>query len=187
MTVRRTMLGLFVVVVELLAASPVQAHEGEGVLSVESATVEDQTARYVVRLIWKNDRHPAVDATLTATTVAPDGTAGTPVTLEPVDRAGRYEGTVSFTTGGTWTVRFTSVTPAATIEREEVIRATATTSSTLTITTRPDEPEAASPTAEADDDNGGLVGMLAAALLALIVISAVTGIVRSVRRRGEGA
>jgi hypothetical protein len=57
-------------------ASPAGAHDGAGTLTVEAAhPVDPLSVHYIVVLTWDNDGHAAEDATVTATPVAPDGTA----------------------------------------------------------------------------------------------------------------
>lgn len=91
---------------------PAAAHEGDGVVTIEQREPAGPASlRYVVRLTWSLDGHPATMAWLTATPVDSLGTRGTPVVLSPVDLDGRYTGTVVFPTTGTWTVEFGSQLP----------------------------------------------------------------------------
>ena len=76
-----------------------------------------------MRVTWANDGHPAADATVTATAVAPDGTQLTPVAAGPADDDGRYAGAVEYPAPGTWTVRITSIDPTGTIEQAEEVTA----------------------------------------------------------------
>lgn len=196
----RILLALAVAALALVgSAGAAAAHEGSGVLTVETADASGTGMRYVVRLVWENDGHPAADATLTATPIAPQGAAGTPVTLQPVDEDGRYQGTVAFPSAGDWTVRFTSVTPIATIERLEQIEPTTTTTSVTTTTTTPATtttnsiPRTTSaPTTDVDgvasgpiDDDGGITGFVVAGALVALVFAVVIGFIRARRLRGQ--
>jgi hypothetical protein len=187
MTVLRTIAVAAVLAVGL--ADPAAAHEGAGVLVVETREAVPNGFRYVVRLTWTNDGHPAADATMTATPLAPDGTPGTPVPLTAVDGDGRYQASVALPGAGRWTVRFTAVTPTATVEvPEEVVVTTTSTSTTSTTTTAAPSPaddpvEAAAP----GDDDGG-PGIAVAVIVGLLVVVGVAAgvalwLLRSARRR----
>ena len=191
-TVACLMLG---VSVSLLGAASAAAHEGEGVLTVEVQEPIPSGARLVVGLVWANDGHPAVDATVTATPVAPDGAPGTPVVLTEVDGgAGRYQGEVPLPAPGTWTVRVTAVSPAATVELSQVVAAPSgtepsTTASTQTAPTTADRPATAEvdgeETAAGDDGGSGAAAAIAIAVLVVVVVAAVAGFSRSRRRLEE--
>jgi len=125
-----------------LTAGPAGAHEGDAVLTVEAVHPAGLSIHYIVRVTWANDGHPATDATVTATAVAPDGTQLTPVPLAPADADGRYAGPVEYPAAGTWTVRITSIDPTGTIEQPQEV-------------TAPPPTEAPSvTTGEATDDGG---------------------------------
>ena len=184
------------VALAILGAVPAYAHEGEGVLELEpQADAPGLSVPYVVRLTWADDGHPAIDATVTATAIDPSGTPQTPVPMQQQGDDGRYSATVAFPDGGAWTVRFTSVTPAATLEVEQDVSgqppstATSSTSSSTTSTTQvstgagSSDDERASPPDASEDDDGGIAGLLAALLLALIVAGGLFGAVRA--RRGR--
>jgi hypothetical protein len=175
------------------------AHEGEGILTLESQQVlPDGTASYQVRLIWENDGHAAIDSTVTATPIAPDGIPGTPVVMQAVDQDGRYAGSLTFAGGGTWTVRFTSVTPAATsevVEEVAIVPATPTTAPDDTTTT---EATATTATEETDDvtagaidddhdveagyDQSSAVVLVTLVVVLLLLVAIVVGFTRSNRR-----
>ena len=172
-------------VLGLLGTGPASAHDGEGVLIVESkGPPRDLAIPLVVRLTWKGDGHAAVDATITATALGADGTTTTPVAMEPVDQDGRYEATVEVPRPGPWTVRFTSVTPAATLEIEQTVDPAATTSTIAQTTTTTETPESTAAPASSDDEGIGLGGRLAALFLAAVVIACAVGFYRSSRRLG---
>jgi hypothetical protein len=107
-------------------AGPAGAHDGDAVLAVEVHPA-GQSIHYIVRVTWANDGHAALDATVTATAVAPDGTQLTPVPLVPADEDGRYAGVVDYPAPGAWTVRITSIDPTGTLEQPQEVTATAPT------------------------------------------------------------
>jgi len=175
----------------LAVVSPAAAHDGEGAFTVDSAEPADGTAvHYVVRLTWTNDGHLALDATVTATAVAPDGTPSTPVPLTAVDQDGRYEATVEFPGAGDWTVRFTAVTPPSTLEQPQVVTVATTSTTAAPSTTAPstteapgpadDSEEAAATDAGDSDDDGAPVVPIAIGALAAVAAGVV-----AVRRRRQ--
>src|SRR3546814_19366080 len=91
----RHALGLSLLSVAFLigAASPAAAHDGEGILTVESQIpTGDVVVEYVVRVTWADDGHPALQSTVTATPLAPAGAPQTPFSLHPIHEAGRHPG-----------------------------------------------------------------------------------------------
>ena len=159
------------------------AHEGQGQFAVETTEPEADGVRYVVRLTWVGDNHPAIDATVTATPIDPTGTAGTPVAFSAVDQDGRYQGVVPLATPGTWTVRFTAVTPPATFE---TTREVATTTPSTTTTEPDDQPattEAAAPASATDRDDGPSAGMVVPVVVVAALALAGGQAFRSGRRR----
>ena len=181
-------------------ARAASAHEGEGILTLESQQVApDGTAAYQVRLTWENDGHAAIDSTVTAAPIAPDGTPGVPVVMQAVDQDGRYAGTLVFPDSGTWTVRFTSITPAATsevVEEVAIVPATTTpaptetttTSATATSTVEPADDEAAAPQTEGDADDGGSSAVVVITLVVVLalLVAIVVSFARSNRRLRDG-
>lgn len=173
------------------------AHEGEGILTIESQEVSPEgAASYQVRLTWENDGHAAIDSTVTATPISPDGTQGTPVVLQPVDQDGRYAGSLTFADSGAWTVRLTSVTPAATaevVEEVAIVAPTTVADPTTSTSTAAESDEArvddiaAGELDDADDDSGSSTGLIVA-VVAVVLISAavVAGFARSNRRLRDG-
>lgn len=105
-------------------AAPAGAHEGDGQLVVESAGGQPDSLalEYTVLLTYLEDGHPVEDASVTAVAEGPAGQSLGPVAMEPLG-GGRYRGTIDFGEEGEWTVRFTSVTPPASIEHPETILA----------------------------------------------------------------
>ena len=110
-----------------VAAGPAGAHDGDAVIAIEAVHPAGQSIHYIVRVTWANDGHPANDATVTATGIAPDGTQLTPVPLAPADADGRYSGPVEYPAPGAWTVRITAIEPTGTIEQAQEVTATAPT------------------------------------------------------------
>ena len=177
-----------------LGAPSASAHEGEGILELDAQpAAPGRSVPYVVRLTWADDGHPAVDATVTATAVDPSGTPQTPVLLEEQGDNGRYAGTVTFPSGGAWTVRFTAVTPSATLEviQEVAEPAPSTPASDVTTTTDTSSAETsrgaeavdAADASDVEESSGGVAGLLAAGFLFVIVAGAIFGFVRAQRDR----
>jgi hypothetical protein len=114
-----------------LAAGPLApsagAHDGDAVLTVEATHPAGMSIHYIVRVTWADDGHPAADATVTATGVAPDGSQLTPVALAPSDDDGRYAGVVEYPEAGSWTVRITAIDPTGTLEQAQEVTAPTTT------------------------------------------------------------
>jgi hypothetical protein len=107
----------------MVVAAPGAAHEGEGAIEVLAAAAAGPRAvEYTIRLTYAADGHGANDATVTAVVVGGDGAVvGTPAVMERGDGEGVYVATVSFPAEGRWTVRFTAVTPPATLEVGQTI------------------------------------------------------------------
>lgn len=156
--------------------SPAAAHEGTGIIAVEKAEDRADGTDYTIRVTWENDRHPAADATVTATAVDPTGQAQTPVTMAAVDADGRYNGFVQLGGPGYWTVRFAVIAPTATSEVSRAVVAPSTTTSTTAATTTTLLPEI-------DDGNGGPAkALIGGTILVLIVGGAAIGFRRSTRK-----
>jgi hypothetical protein len=103
--------------------APAGAHEGDAIVTLEATHPAGMSMHYIVRVTWKNDGHPAADATVTATAVGSDGTQLTPVAMTPVDADGRYEGVVDYPAAGSWTLRVTSIAPTGTLEQAQEVTA----------------------------------------------------------------
>lgn len=163
-------------VASIWAAAPVDAHEGPGILTVETDEPTDTGHHYVVRLVWENDGHPAArDTTLTATAFAPDGAPQTPLPMTAVDDDGRFEATVALPDPGQWRVNFTSVTPVANVD---VPAEVAPPSSTTTGADDPTDTEAASSSTEDDDSSSAPLVILAVVLLVALIAAAAVVLVR---------
>jgi hypothetical protein len=158
------------------------AHEGEGIITVESTDVAGTEATFRVRLTWQNDGHAALDATITATPLR-EGAAQTPVPMEAIDADGRYGATLTLEPGA-WTVRFTSVTPQGTLEVPLEIAQPTTTAAPST-TSSPSTTGSPSTTADGvvieDEDEGGL-GAPAVAGIAAAVVAGGVGVWAAVKR-----
>ncbi|MCX7619568.1 MAG: FixH family protein [Acidimicrobiales bacterium] len=103
-----------------LLHEPVSAHEGPGTITVVDAQPVGANAnRYTVELLWA-DGHPADDATITAVAEGPGQKVG-PVTMTASAPNGRYEAVITFPAPGEWTVRFTSVTPLASLAYPQTV------------------------------------------------------------------
>jgi hypothetical protein len=199
-------IGLSAVVLALSAVgltAPASAHEGPGILTVETDEPTPTGHHYVIRLVWENDGHPAArDTTITATPFAPDGAPQTPIAMTPVDDDGRFEATVEMTQPGAWRIQFTSVSPVATVDHPVEVAAPTTTSTTATTTTAEEgedsaasgsgseEETAADPTAsrasdEDDDSSGGAIALIVIAI-GVVAALAIAGY-SILRRRGTAA
>lgn len=170
--------------------SPAFAHEGGGTITVESSEPVDGAAvRYVARVIWNNDGHPAAaaDTTMTAAPIGPDGTAVAPVTLEPVDDDGRFAATVEFPSPGAWTVRFTVITPAATLELPQQIDPPATTTTSAAPSTTTSERGSTTTTEVPVDEDSEASKAGTFVFLSVLVVLAGSAFViaRQVRRRHQ--
>lgn len=173
--------------------SAASAHEGGGTITVESSDPTGSAAvRYVVRLIWNNDGHPAAaaDTTLTAVPVGTDGTAQTPVTLEPVDDDGRFAATVEFPSPGAWTVRFTAITPEANLEVPQQIdppppstTSTAAPTTTSSEVATPAATEAEAPSDDEDADGTSNAGTVVFVAVLLVLAGAALLLGRRLRQR----
>lgn len=169
------------------ATGPIGAHEGDGRLEVLTAEPrEGGTVAYRVRSVFIADGHPAPEATVTATVVDP-ADPQVPQTLTKDAEDGVYEGVVRFPRAGTWTVRFTSLRPTATLERTEDIAPPSTSAPAPdpTASTSPapldDEPPHSPPSAPSgagSDSSGPIV-----ALVAVVAIGVLAGALWRRRRR----
>jgi hypothetical protein len=187
------LLALVLSAVGLGSAPPVAAHEGPGILTVETDEPTPTGHRYVIRLVWQNDGHPAArDTTITATPYDPSGAPQTPIPMTPVDGDGRFEATVDMPQPGSWRVQFASVSPVASVDHPAEVAAPATTAPPAPSTsarvaddaaTEAAATDAAAPGRDtADGGDGGGSGVLVAAVVVLVVLVA-AGVVLFLRRR----
>ena len=125
----RTVVVLVVAVLSAaVAVPPAVAHDEVGELSVlEAATGTDGSVRYAVRLTYADDGHPAEDATVTAVAEQPGARSVGPVSLTET-APGSYAGSLTLTDPGTWTVRFSALSPLATLETTHQVGAGTSTS-----------------------------------------------------------
>ena len=195
----------------LVTAVPAAAHDDAGVIEV-SAAPAGRTVEYGVLVTYVGDGHPAQDATATAVAEQAGRDPVGPVVLEATAEPGRYRARITFPADGTWTVRFSSLSPTAYLERTETITAApgaapaATTSAALAgnSTTTPPRAEssvattrsaespdalngAASPAGDAARGTGGSGSTVFFVLLAVIAAGATWLIVSSKRRRTNAA
>ena len=119
--------------------------------------------------------------------IGTDGTPHTPVVMDPIDDDGRYAATIAYDSGGSWTVRFTAVTPTATIEGvKDVAEPTATTTRVeSTDTTRSTATSSEQAASDPDDGGIGVGGVLAALFLSQSVVGCGIGFARSAFVPGE--
>jgi hypothetical protein len=158
------------------SAGPAAAHDDVGVLEVVQADVQGTRATYEVSLIYSGDREPVENATITVVAQDPAAVTVGPVNLEPTGEPGRYTASLEFPSTGSWTVRFSSVRPRATIERSENLTEPAQApSSTVAPTTTASTSAPAIDLVEVDDEedessSGWIV--FVGVLVALTVIGA---------------
>jgi hypothetical protein len=106
----------------LLAAGPAGlagAQEDTGEIELEAVHPAGQSLHFIVRVTENGD--PANDATVTAAAVSLSGESLAPVELPREDDDGTYSGPVEFPSAGLWTVRFTSTNPDATLEEQQEV------------------------------------------------------------------
>jgi hypothetical protein len=197
--------GLLLGVVPGLGGSPAGAHDGPAIVVIEQVHPAGLQQHYIVRVTWEDDGHPAVDATVTATAIAADGTQLTPVPLAPADDDGRYAGAIEYPSAGAWTVRVSSIEPTGSVEQPQEITAPATTEApdgAGEVATAPGEGEGGEGFAPADDgtgdsdeaatdasdgsDDSGMPVYLLVAAAAVAVIGAVTAVTTIRRHRASG-
>lgn len=184
---------LAIVLWTMLAAAPAQAHDEEADLVVTSAEPVDGTSvKYAVRLTFRNDGHGAGGATVTAVAEGAGGNVA-PVALAPAAEEGNYEGTVTFPAPGSWQVRFTAVSPQATVVQAQEVTAATTTTAGASTTELPttgdaDQPELGNDNVgSSDDESGSAAGPIAffAVLLGVIAVGVLAAISARRARRGR--
>lgn len=120
-----------------LTAGTAGAQGEEAVITVDQAHPASGATHYYVTVIAAGGE-PVEGASVTATPIAPDGTQGEAVTFDS-DGGGVYQGLVPMPSPGSWTIRFTSTNPSATIDHTEVVEGEAPTP-TAPPTTSPPAP-----------------------------------------------
>lgn len=108
----------------MASASPgapgLPGQEGDATITVEQAHPARTTVHYFVAL--EAGGEPVDGATITATPTSSDGTEGTAVTLD-ADGGGIYQGSVTLSEEGDWTVDFTSTGPDASLTYDQTMPA----------------------------------------------------------------
>ncbi|MEZ5321796.1 MAG: FixH family protein [Microthrixaceae bacterium] len=139
----------------LTTASPASAHGGPGKLTPLPPKVDgDRGTTFAVRLNFVEDGDPVEDGVVTMVLTGPSGGAEDPVVMTETSTPGTYSATVPTPEAGTYTIRYTSVQPAVTIDGEyESPGPVGTSSPTPTSTpstTEPAVPTTANSTATSD-------------------------------------
>lgn len=205
---RRALLLVLAVLTALAATqAPARAHGDDGAIEVVRAEpVGSSTVAFEIALTFTNDGDPADGAT--ATVVAEHAASGTsvgPVPLEPTGEPGRYAAAVTLTEPGEWQVRFSSLSPVATLVVPHTVAAapeppttTAPPTTVAPTTTAPDtmpttddgeQPENGEVTtardAADDDDDGSSAGVVIGVVV--IVIAVIGGVAYALRRRASAS
>lgn len=172
MTARSTLVAVLLgAAVILPAAGTASAHDDKGTIEVISAEPQGLSIRYEVSITYDNDGHGAADATATVVAEA-DGLTVGPDLLEATAIEGVYAATVTFPKSGSWTVRFSSLTPTATLELDETIDIAPTTT-VVPSTTPPPRTTAVAPTVvglSVEDDEGGTGTVVFLVVIAVVAI-----------------
>jgi len=194
--------GVVCLMVAVVVAAPMAAaHGDEGKLEVVSVTPSGTTAVITVRLTYGNDAEPVDAATVT---VAGDDGAGVrldPVPMKRTQAAGEYSTEVTFPSAGTWNLRVTSVTPAASLTLTQPITAdpgvTASTDEVTTTVAGADSPTPSTdgagessgkplispnPVAANDDSGSGAVPWILVGVAVIVVVAGAAVLIS--RRRG---
>jgi hypothetical protein len=98
------------------ASAAVPQQEGDATITVEQAHPARTTVHYFVSL--EADGEAVDGATIVATPTDSGGTEGTPVTLTG-DGGGIYQGSVTLSEDGDWTVDFVSTDPSASLSYDQ--------------------------------------------------------------------
>lgn len=162
-----------------VAVAPAAAHEGDGTLEVVAAApAAPLQVSYQVRLTFEADGHPAADATVTVVAERPGVAPTTPQPMTAAGEEGVYTETVTFPDAGDWTVRFTAVTPPATLERTETVAPPPTT--TTNTTTPTTTTTIVDNTDDADDGSSNALFIAGGVVLAAVLVG---GAIMLARRR----
>jgi hypothetical protein len=125
----RLTLAALVTAAALLAAGPAGpagAQEDSGEIELEAVHPAGQSLHFIVRVTESGD--PANDASVTAEAVSVSGESLAPVDLTRDDDDGHYSGPIEFPSAGLWTVSFTSTNPDGTLEVDQEVELSPTTS-----------------------------------------------------------
>jgi len=105
----------------VLAPRGALAQEGDPALVVQQAHPASNSVHYFVQLAADGGEGDPIDgATVTATPTSPDGNAGQPVALVG-DGDGIYQGSVTLSDSGDWTVTFAATDPDATLTWDQTM------------------------------------------------------------------
>lgn len=137
-----------------VAPGPAGAQEGEATITVEQKHPSTTSVHYIVRVTEGGE--PVEGATVTATATSGDGAVSQPVTLSP-GTDGQYQGNVELSETGTWTVRFESTNPTASLDHTERM------------------PAESSDGSGDEGDGGGNVILLVLLIVFLAVVAAIAG------------
>ncbi len=177
----RVLATLVVALAALTPAAPAAAHEGGGTISVAARTPDGGGAiGFEVAVAFEDDGHPAGEATVTAVVEQAGAPPSTPVPLAPTGVAGRYAGQARFPSPGRWTVRFTSVSPVASLGTSELVEAgAAPAAGGLPVVPSPTDPAVALANRDRSAGNTPLLGLLLGAVgvgvLALLMVRSSRG------------
>ena len=120
----------------LAVAQPASAHGDDGAIEVVSVTVAAPLSlRVEANITFVGDGHAAPEATATVVAERAGAPAVGPVTLNASGPTGRYSATITLPSPGEWTLRLTSLSPTAVIERRETVAQPPTTSTVAVATT----------------------------------------------------
>lgn len=105
----------------VLAPRGALAQEGDPAIVVEQAHPANTSVHYFVKLAADSGEGDPIDgATVIATPTSPDGAAGQAVTLDG-DGDGIYQGSVTLSESGDWTVVFSSTDPEASVTFDQTM------------------------------------------------------------------
>ena len=181
-------------------AGPAGAQEDTGEIELEAVHPAGQSIHFIVRVTENGD--PANDATVTAAAVSLSGESLTPVELPREDDDGTYSGPVEFPSAGLWTVRFTSTNPDATLEQDQEVDLSPSTTASNQVTVGTEaggttttggfapEDDGTGGSAQADtgeSENEGIPLWLIAAAAIVVIGGAIAALVVRLRSTGPGS
>lgn len=174
-----------------LTSSPVAAAQPEefAEISVQSAEQGvDLSVTYQVRVVGKDSRRPANDASVTVSAVGPDGTSAEPVTLNARDTDGGYSGLQHYPAPGRWAIRLSVDSPSGVLEVTQEVGnppATTTTGPISTSTVPPASTSTVPLSVTADEEQPGeeiTSGSFVFLIAMLVVIAGFVVVLRKGRR-----
>jgi hypothetical protein len=197
----------------VVPAGPAGAHGDDGIMEVLVAEADAMEITVEVGIVYADDDHLAIDATVEATATGPAGAVVGPVEM-PNRRDAIYGATFEVPTAGDWSVEVTSENPDATAVEQVTVTAPTTTrppptsapdgdetvadvdddpavTTTVGATTIDEEPEddetVAADVIDADDSEDGIPAWLigAVVVVALAAIAAVLAL--GARSRAPGS